>query len=186
MKRKIGRISYRLVIPTLLLALILCHPTSASTLITRHVFGLGGGAAVSANYGLIATLSQDVAGEARHHEFFIGSGFWHGGTPTTDVGDPDIPLPICFALSRIMPNPFTPSATIRYDVPALGGSVKIDIFNVTGRRIKTLVDAQKTPGQHSIVWDGRNDWGKPVGAGVYFVAMNAPGYRKSQRLICIR
>jgi len=162
------------------------QPAEAVTTVTRYVFGCGGGLATATGSSLVATIGQDVIGYAGTHEIYIRSGFWHGGTATTDVDEPEMVLPVRFALAQITPNPFTPSTTIRYDVPAAGGFIKIDVFSVSGRRVNTLVNEKKSPGRHRIAWDGRTDLGKPVGAGVYFVAMQAPNYRKTQRVICIR
>ncbi|MBD3334768.1 MAG: hypothetical protein GF355_04575 [Candidatus Eisenbacteria bacterium] len=186
MKRRSDCIDRGILIPALLLMLMGALPAPAETVITRHVIGSGGGPAAAANQAVVTTIGQDVAGHAGGVLLFISSGFWHGGSSTSGVDDLEDLLPARFALARIAPNPFSPSATIRYDVPARGGAVRIDIYNVAGRRIKTLVDRESVPGRHVLVWDGATDAGRRVGAGVYFVAMSAPGYRQTERLICIR
>ena len=78
---------------------------------------------------------------------------------STDVGDH---APSQFALHQCVPNPFNPSTTIRYDVPNGGARVSIAVFDVTGRRVRSLVDEARPAGEQSVVWDGYDDAGRKV------------------------
>jgi hypothetical protein len=81
-------------------------------------------------------------------------------------GIPDIPKD--FALYQNYPNPFNPSTTLLYALPS-EGSAKIEVFDILGRRVCTLVPEQnKEMGLYSTIWSGKNDSGKPVASGVYF------------------
>jgi hypothetical protein len=84
---------------------------------------------------------------------------------TTDVDDR---IPTKSALHQNVPNPFNPSTTISYDVAAPGGRVQLHVFDVRGKEIRTLVDAQQGPGPRSAHWDGRDDRGQHVASGLYF------------------
>jgi len=97
------------------------------------------------------------------------------GTGCAIVGvDPDA-APAALALGRLSPNPFNPRLRIPFDVPAPGADVRIEVFDVSGRRLRTLLDAPVAPGRHAVIWDGRSDGGSRAASGLYFVRMRADG-----------
>ncbi|MCG3118584.1 MAG: hypothetical protein ALAOOOJD_00804 [bacterium] len=75
-------------------------------------------------------------------------------------------LPAAFALEQNYPNPFNPSTMISFALPSQG-KVTVTIFNETGQLVRTLVDHQMQAGNYSLHWNGRNQAGKTVAAGVY-------------------
>ena len=95
-------------------------------------------------------------------------------------------LPSSYRLAQNFPNPFNPTTTIRYDVPAPGGSVSVIVYNVRGQRVATLVNSYKQPGYHRLTWDGANDRGAKVASGVYFVQMRATGYLQTKKLVLLK
>jgi hypothetical protein len=82
--------------------------------------------------------------------------------------------PIGFQLESNYPNPFglNPSTTIRFSLPA-ASQVHLIIYNVHGQVVRTLHDQRFRAGFHQVVWDGRDDAGKTVASGVYFLQMRA-------------
>ncbi len=79
--------------------------------------------------------------------------------------------PSQFGLSQNYPNPFNPATTIAFEVPGVAGeraAVSLHVYDVRGRHVKTLVDADLEAGAHRVVWDGRNEAGVRVSSGVYF------------------
>jgi parallel beta-helix repeat protein len=66
------------------------------------------------------------------------------------------------------PNPFNPATAISYQVPAPGGRVRLSIYDLSGRKVRTLVDEHRAAGRHAAVWQGRDDRGRELGSGVYF------------------
>ena len=70
------------------------------------------------------------------------------------------------SLSQNYPNPFNPSTTIEYTLDE-SRQVSLDIFSITGQRVRTLVSGVMYPGIHRVVWDGRDSDGNSVAAGVY-------------------
>jgi hypothetical protein len=107
------------------------------------------------------------------------------GSPTdVDPGAQD-GLPVEFALDNNYPNPFNPSTNIEYSVPR-SAHVEIAIFNVTGQRVRTLVDADKAAGKYTVVWDGTNEGGGRVASGMYFYRMSAGDYVKSRKMILLK
>ncbi len=104
--------------------------------------------------------------------------------PGTAVGD--APLPAAFALHPCAPNPFNPATTIRYDVPTGGAKVSIAIFDVTGRRVRTLVDGPQPAGQRLVTWDGRDQGGRGVASGVYFYRMSAGAFTQTRKMVLLK
>ena len=97
----------------------------------------------------------------------------------------EAPLPSSFALHQNYPNPFNPVTTIRYDVPD-NGMVRIIIYDLMGRKIKTLVDGVSTPGRYSITWNGTDDFGKPVSSGMYFYRMKSTAFQSVKKLMLLK
>jgi hypothetical protein len=98
-------------------------------------------------------------------------------------------LPLAFAAYRSTPNPFSSAATLRFDLPAAPDGqwpVDVSIFNVAGRRVRTVVKSDLPPGRYSYEWDGRSDSGAPVSAGIYFLRISAGENEARQRLIYLR
>jgi hypothetical protein len=85
-------------------------------------------------------------------------------------------LPTAFSLSQNYPNPFNPSTTIAFDIPGTGDSkqsVILTIYDIRGRRVRSLFDTELEPGRHTIHWDGRNDRGEAVSSGIYLYTLKA-------------
>jgi hypothetical protein len=83
------------------------------------------------------------------------------------------------------PNPFNASTSIRY---RLGGRshVQIDLFNISGRKIATLLDREQEPGTYDLVWDGRDDDGRDCVSGHYLVLFRSGGSRRSLRMELVK
>jgi len=84
------------------------------------------------------------------------------------------------------PNPFNPSVQVHYDLARDAGRVTLDVFNVRGRRVRTLVDESRPPGRYVAVWDGRDHHGRKVGAGVYFCRFRAGSVEDVRRLVLVK
>jgi chitodextrinase len=95
-------------------------------------------------------------------------------------------IPDGFSLLQNYPNPFNPSTTIKYYVP-YASHVKIIIYDLLGRQIRTLFNDFVVAGIQSIEWDGTNSYGKRVSSGVYFYQLKAEsGFTKTQKLVLLR
>jgi hypothetical protein len=89
------------------------------------------------------------------------------------------------ALAQNYPNPFNPSTTIAYSV-ATKTRVRLEIFDVRGRLVKSLVDERKSPNNYQVIWDGRNGDGESVASGVYFYRLVAGDFRATKNLVLLR
>ncbi len=106
------------------------------------------------------------------------------GIPVADItGGENIPL--ADRLWQNWPNPFNPSTQIRFGV-RLRGHVRIDIFDVAGRLVKTLLDENMDAGIHRVSWDGKNQAGTRATSGVYFYKIKANGFEKSKKMVLLR
>ncbi len=90
-----------------------------------------------------------------------------------------------FRLEQNYPNPFNPTTTIQYRLPETA-NIKVEIYNVLGRKLRTLVSKKQSAGTHSVVWDGRDDTGKLVGNGVYFYKLSSGKFNQTRKMILMK
>jgi len=88
-----------------------------------------------------------------------------------------------FELSSIYPNPFNPSTTISYNVPRRE-RVKIEIFDILGCSVATLLDEIKSPGSYRIKWNSKNRFEQAVSSGIYIARLQAAGALSSKKWLC--
>ena len=93
-------------------------------------------------------------------------------------------LPTDFALGQNYPNPFNPSTIIPYQIPT-STHVRLEVFNVLGQHLATLVDAEQSAGAHTAQWDGTDVAGRAVGAGVYIYRLSGGGMTESRRMVLV-
>jgi hypothetical protein len=100
-------------------------------------------------------------------------------TPQAEV------VPESFQLSQNFPNPFNPGTKITYEVPE-AARVKLFIYNLLGQRIRTLFDGVRAVGTYSAQWDGLNDGGEQVAAGIYFLRMETDNLTLTRKMLLVR
>ena len=94
-------------------------------------------------------------------------------------------IPNEFKLHQNFPNPFNPSTTIFYDV-SLESNVKVTVFDLLGREIIKLVDQIEPVGNRSINWDGRDNVGNLVNAGVYIYQIEADAFIQTKKMVLLK
>jgi len=95
------------------------------------------------------------------------------------------PLPTTYAISQNYPNPFNPSTTIKYQLPQ-SNQVTINIYNLVGQKVRTLVYDNVEPGYHEVTWNGLNDTGVQVGSGVYFYRFQAGDFVRTMKMLMLK
>ena len=100
----------------------------------------------------------------------------------TGIGDTP---PAQLALHPGAPSPFAQSTRIDYDLPS-PDHVRIGVYDVTGARIRTLVDESRPTGRFAATWDGRDDAGRRVASGVYYLRMETHGAIQNQKVVLVR
>ena len=93
-------------------------------------------------------------------------------------------LPTDFALGQNYPNPFNPSTIIPYQLPT-SAHVRLEVFNLLGQRLATLVDAEQAAGVHTAQWDATDAAGRAVGAGVYIYRLSSGEMTESRRMVLV-
>jgi hypothetical protein len=89
-------------------------------------------------------------------------------------------------LSHAYPNPFNPVTKIAYSVKD-AGPVTIDVYNVAGKVVRTLLNTEVDAGAEGfVVWDGTNDGGEKCASGVYFYRIATPGFSESHKMIMLK
>jgi hypothetical protein len=112
----------------------------------------------------------------------MGAFYYH--QETNDVASAERPGRVT-QISAVYPNPFNPEATIRYEL-AHDGPVTLTLYSVLGRRVRRLVAGTGSPGERTVVWDGRDEAGRHCGSGVYTVLLEHGNIRMSRRLTLLR
>ena len=97
----------------------------------------------------------------------------------------DKQMPSIYTLHQNFPNPFNPKTQINYDLPE-DALVKVVIYDVMGRNVKTLMNESQSSGHHSILWDGKNDMGEDISAGMYIYTILAGEYRSTKKMVLIK
>jgi hypothetical protein len=83
-------------------------------------------------------------------------------------------IPASYALYQNYPNPFNPSTTIKFDLP-VDSKVTVEVYNLLGQRVRTLVNESRKAGYHFAEWNGTGDAGQQLSSGVYFLRIDALG-----------
>ena len=99
-----------------------------------------------------------------------------------------------FKLYQNFPNPFKNQTTIKYDIPSLMVNmvdVEIHIYNTLGQMVRTIDEGNKSAGQFTTTWDGKNDDGETLSSGVYFYQLRAKvdgqsDYNKTMKMVIVR
>ena len=94
-------------------------------------------------------------------------------------------LPTEFALHQNYPNPFNPTTTLRYDLPQ-DSHVLITIYDIRGRKVKTLINENQNAGYRITQWNATNDFGQPISAGMYIYAIQAGDFRTVKKMILLK
>ncbi len=105
---------------------------------------------------------------------------------STDIDDTDTDiLPSGYSLGQNYPNPFNPTTSIQFALPTKS-HVKLEVFNLLGRKIATISDKMFEAGTHTVNWDGTNSSGAQVASGIYFYRIEANGYAQSRKMVLLK
>ena len=94
-------------------------------------------------------------------------------------------IPTEFALHENYPNPFNPTTTLRFDLPEVS-DVTVTIFNMLGQKVRTFNYQNTSAGYHSVKWNATNDYGDPVGAGVYLYQLQTKDFVKTRKMVLLK
>jgi hypothetical protein len=104
-----------------------------------------------------------------------------GGTANEDI---TVPV-VATELKTNYPNPFNPETTIAFNMKETS-EVSIEIYNVKGQLVKTLLNDVKDAGSHSVIWNGKDNNGRAVSSGIYYYKMNTGKYSSTKKMIMMK
>ena len=94
-------------------------------------------------------------------------------------------VPVTYALQQNYPNPFNPTTTIEYAIP-VAGRVTLDVYNLLGERVASLVDDVQEAGVYRVGWDGRDKNGETVATGVYLYRVKSGNFSSVRKLLLLK
>lgn len=126
-------------------------------------------------------LNDDGSVEIILTNFLSNKVAWYENTIQTTATDTEISeLPNTFRLEQNFPNPFNPSTTIQYSLPK-ASNVQIDVFDMMGRNVATLIDQRQNAGTHSVNFNAEQ-----LSSGVYFYRLQAENFTQIQKMVLIK
>jgi hypothetical protein len=140
--------------------------------------------------GLSVWDYKKSAGARRPWPTFRGNGCrtgYYGDNAATGLADPvtDVGMPVEFALMQNYPNPFNAVTRIEFAV-AERGRMSLEIFNILGQKVATLVSDIRPGGTYQITWQGKDDRGFPVASGIYFYRLRSGQQVQTRRMVLLR
>jgi hypothetical protein len=139
-------------------------------------------------YAVDSDYNVDAAG---YNYYFVTATDFSGneGDPSmvdnTYAGVSEGAKPVAFALRQNRPNPFGAGTTIGFDLPK-HTSVTLEVIDIEGRVVVTLLDETREAGRHSASWGGRDASGYDVGPGVYFIRMTAGEFNSTKKMMLLK
>ncbi|NIS16809.1 MAG: T9SS type A sorting domain-containing protein [candidate division Zixibacteria bacterium] len=106
-----------------------------------------------------------------------------GISKVTDI-NPGV-IPAKFELGQNYPNPFNPTTNIEFAVPART-HVRLNVYNITGQKVRTLIDQELEAGWKLVTWDGKSDSGNEVGSGMYLYRVEAGDFVESKKMMLVK
>jgi len=151
----------------------LAIPHSAATALLETA----GYQSITCDWMVFATDGQDTTASAEIRTITIDA------RPVLSTDE--IAIPEVFALHQNYPNPFNPTTTIKYDLPE-AQNVQVMIYDIMGRKVRTLVNEFQDIGYRTIQWNATDDYGRPVSAGMYVYTIQAGEFRQVKKMVLLK
>ena len=149
-------------------------------------------------YTIIAKSPEDATGvscRARFNPYPVGK-VWYDDfsiepieAVATAISDPGnyirAEIPNEFELGQNYPNPFNPETTIKYSVPK-DGDIQIEVYNILGKKVRTLFEGQQTAGTYQVRWDARDDYGSTLSSGIYLISLRSGNFVTAKRVTLLK
>lgn len=111
--------------------------------------------------------------------------FEESGSVTAVTEEGESARPLRFALQQNYPNPFNSATTIRYALPA-PAAIRLAVYNVTGQRVRVLVEEHQDPGHYRVTWDGTDEHGRQAANGLYFYRLADGESVRERRMLLLK
>jgi hypothetical protein len=135
-------------------------------------------------FSLSGTAGQPDAGLLSGGAFALQGGFW--GVPiqsAVDAGPPTVLVP--GRLAPAYPNPFSASTELAFAI-AHEAPVRLEVFDLMGQRVRTLVNGTSPAGSYRVHWDGAGEDGQRLPSGMYFIRLNSESTHATQRVVLVQ
>jgi Flagellar hook capping protein len=132
---------------------------------------------ITCDWMVFATDGQDTTASAEIRTITIDA------RPVLSTDE--LAIPEVFALHQNYPNPFNPTTTIKYDLPQ-AQNVQVMIYDIMGRKVRTLVNEFQDIGYRTIQWNAADDFGRPVSAGMYVYTIQAGDFRQVKKMVLLK
>ena len=129
--------------------------------------------------GISADAGEELGSGVGNDGAFV---FINQGAPVTAVVAEAV-QPWAFSLGANYPNPFNPATTIPLIVPAGAEDVDVSIYNVLGQPVRQVWNGALAAGEHRLGWDGRDEQGQPVAAGVYLYRLQVGEQTRIRKMV---
>jgi len=179
------------IVLTVLLHLPLASAFGELSLRQDAVASAGGGQSVNSEYRLSDTIGLSSIGVSANPGVRETVGFWFGSLVNV-IAISEVTsgvLPVTTRLHQNHPNPFNPTTRIAFDIAGQAGRVvptHLQIFDVGGRLVRTLVRDNLAPGSYECIWEGRDTRLHPVASGIYFGRLSAGKTTQVKRLVLMK
>jgi hypothetical protein len=130
----------------------------------------------------VTAIGADGSANTIHFPHIIDN---TGPSVPTSIGGTKDKFSATFQLLQNYPNPFNPETVISFQLPVTS-NIKLAVYDITGRRVRALVQGRRNAGTHTVTWDGRDDRGQIVASGVYLYRLVAGGQVQVRRLMLLR
>jgi len=184
-------------LPAAAMALASLAASAQAVTLTKSTFSGSGANVGGGSFRLGLTVGEaGVVGQVAGGSFQLIEGFWlpnlGGASSVVEAPDtdPDAPqeetvIPHINAFAHGAPNPFHGATTFAFSL-AQPGPVTLTIYDVGGRRVRSLLQDARPAGPHQLTWDGRDDGGANVASGVYLARLSIGTWTQTQRLVRVR
>jgi len=154
--------------------------------ITKCIFGNGSDRASNESYSICTSIGQPLIGQSKNTSYTCKVGFWIRSSEITNADEKQLnQISKSCLLFQNYPNPFNPMTTIEYELPK-SAHVRLVIYDLAGRRVRTLVDTKKQAGHFQTTWDGTDELDTPVATGMYICRMKTKDNVKVIKLSLVK
>ena len=169
----------------LVVALLLLPAVASSQAAQTRTALLSLGFAQSGSVANLGAVGDVIAGLSGSGSTVVWHGFLGGAAPIPS-GVPAPALAPATFLSRPSPSPALGGTVLRFGLAAPQANVRLEVFDVSGRLVATLISGSLPSGGHERRWDLRDERGDAVDAGVYFARLSAGAFRQTRRLVVLK
>jgi hypothetical protein len=155
----------------------------ASFGISWHSIASGGTTfSTGGSFRLGGTTGQPTAGSMAGGAFAVSGGFWGAGSGSTSVPSWDDAIAGNAALRGVNPSPFRTGTQVVLDL-GREAPVELDVYDLTGRRVRSLISGTQTPGRYQVNWNGDDGSGRQLPSGVYLLRLKSGSKVETRRLV---